>query len=118
MCHVGANISCVVSKLEDTGNAAQLIDHAIRECYVQSRPVYITLPTDMVEKKVEGQRLNTPLNLSFAQNNTEQEDYVVENVLKHLHAAKNPVILVDSCAIRHKVSYLLYNRFKYRGSKE
>lgn len=102
---LGANISCVISKLQDTGNAAQLIDHAIRECYVQSRPVYITLPTDMVAKEVEGERLQTLLDLSFAENNTEQEDYVVEAVLKHLHAAKSPVILVDSCAIRHKVSY-------------
>lgn len=97
------NISCAMAKLNDPHEAATLIDNAIRECWIQSRPVYITLPTDMVQKKVEGERLKTPLDLSFATNEQEKEDYVVDVVLKYLHAAKNPVILVDACAIRHRV---------------
>ena len=84
--------------------AADLIDHAIRECYLQSRPVYITLPTDSVTKKVEGERLKSPLDLSFPPNDEELERFVVNEVLKLLHAAKKPVILVDACAIRHRVS--------------
>ena len=97
------NISCAMAKLNDPYEAATLIDHTIRECWVQSRPVYITLPTDMVQKKVEGERLKTPLDLSFRANEEEREDYVVDVVLKYLHEAKNPVILVDACAIRHRV---------------
>ena len=96
------NISCAKAKLNDPHDAAMLIDHAIRECWIQSRPVYITLPTDMVQKKIEGERLKTPLDLSFPSNDTEKEDYVVDVVLKYLHAAKNPVVLVDACAIRHR----------------
>lgn len=96
------NISCAQAKLNDPHDAAMLIDHAIRECWVKSRPVYITLPTDMVQKKIEGERLKTPIDLSFPPNDTEKEDYVVDVVLKYLHAAKNPVILVDACAIRHR----------------
>lgn len=101
---MSANISCVVAELNDPAQAANLIDHAIRECYIQSRPANITLPTDMVEKKVEGQRLDTPIDLNFPPNDEEQENYVVEQILKHLHAARNPIILVDACAIRHRVS--------------
>lgn len=97
------NISCAMAKLNDPHEAATLIDNAIRECWVQSRPVYISLPTDMVQKKVEGERLKTPIDLSHPPNQTEKEDYVVDVVLKYLHAAKNPVILVDACAQRHKV---------------
>jgi len=97
------NISCAVAKLNDPYDAATLIDHAIRECWVQSRPVYICLPTDMVQKKVEGERLKTPIDLSSPPNDQEKEDYVVDVVLKYLHAAKNPVILVDACAQRHRV---------------
>ncbi|KAK3044510.1 hypothetical protein LTS18_001108, partial [Coniosporium uncinatum] len=96
-------ISCAVSMLNDPHEAATLIDNAIHECYIKSRPVYITLPTDMVQKKVEGARLNTKLDLAFPPNPQEKEDYVVEVVLKYLHAAKNPVILVDACAVRHRV---------------
>ncbi|KAL8932287.1 MAG: hypothetical protein Q9216_006898 [Gyalolechia sp. 2 TL-2023] len=97
------NISCAMAKLNDPHEAATLIDNAIRECWVQSRPVYITLPTDMVQKKVEGERLKTPIDLHHPPNEAEKEDYVVDVVLKYLHAAKNPIILVDACAQRHRV---------------
>jgi pyruvate decarboxylase len=97
-----SNISCAMSLLNDQHEAATLIDNAIRECYIQSRPVYISLPTDMVEKKIDGNRLKTPLDLSYPATDSEKEDYVVDVVLKYLHAAKNPVILVDACAIRHR----------------
>jgi len=101
--NMSRQISCAVSMLNDPHEAATLIDNAIHECYIKSRPVYITLPTDMVQKKVEGARLNTKLDLAFPPNPQEKEDYVVEVVLKYLHAAKNPVILVDACAVRHRV---------------
>lgn len=99
---MSTQISCAVSMLNDQHEAATLIDNAIRECYLKSRPVYISLPTDMVQKKVDGDRLNTPLDLAFPANEPEKEDYVVDVVLKYLHAARNPVILVDACAIRHR----------------
>lgn len=95
-------ISVAVSHLNDPHEAAILIDDAIRECYVKSRPVYIALPTDIVQKKVEGERLKTPIDLSFHPNDQEKEDYVVDVVLKYLEAASNPVVLVDACAIRHR----------------
>lgn len=97
------NISCNVAKLNNPTTAADLIDHAIQQCYLQSRPVYIALPTDSVTKKVEGARLNQPLDLTFKSNDTEQENFVVEDVLRYLRSAENPVILVDACAIRHRV---------------
>jgi len=99
---MSSQISCAVSLLNDPHEAATLIDNAIRECILKSRPVYISLPTDIVQKKVDGDRLNTPLDLSYPPNDTEKEDYVVDVVLKYLHAARNPVILVDACAIRHR----------------
>lgn len=76
---------------------------ALRECWIRSRPVYLMLPTDMVTRKVEGERLATPINLAPSRNDPDREDYVVDVVLKYLHAAKNPIILVDACAIRHRV---------------
>lgn len=100
---MSTQISCAVSMLNDPHDAATLIDQAIHECWIKSRPVYISLPTDMVQKKVEGVRLKTPLNLDFAPNDPEKEDYAVSVVLKYLKEAKNPVILVDACAIRHRV---------------
>jgi pyruvate decarboxylase len=95
-------ISCAVSMLNHQHEAATLIDDAIRECILQSRPVYISLPSDMVQQKIDGDRLNNPLDVNYPPNEQEAEDYVVDVVLKYLHAAKNPVIVVDACAIRHR----------------
>ena len=95
-------ISCAVARLNSPHDAATLIDNAIRECWIRSRPVYVTLPTDMIHAKVDGDRLKTPIDLSLPKNDPEKEDYVVDVVLKYLHAAKNPIILVDACAIRHR----------------
>ncbi len=96
-------ISVAMAKLNDPYDAASHIDHVLRECYVLSRPVYITLPTDMIQKKIEGERLKTPIDLSFPENDPAAEDYVVDVILKYIYAAKNPIILVDACAIRHQV---------------
>jgi pyruvate decarboxylase len=57
----------------------------------------------MVQKKIEGDRLKTPIDLSSPPNDQEAENYVVDVILKSIHAAKNPVILVDACAQRHRV---------------
>lgn len=100
-----SNISCAVSMLNDVHEAATLIDSAIRECYVHSRPVYISLPTDIIQQKIEGARLKTPIDLSFKPNNVEVEDYVVDVVVKYLKEAKNPVILFDACTIRHHACF-------------
>ena len=97
------NISCASAKLNDPQEAAALIDHAIRECWIKSRPVYITLPTDMVQKKIEGERLKTPIDLNYPENEVEKEDYVVDVVLKYLQAAQNPIS-------KHFSSLLTYSR--------
>lgn len=96
-------ISCEVAKLNNPSEIADQIDHTLRQCYIRSRPVYITLPTDMVQKKVEGERLRERIDFSEPTNEQDREDYVVDVVLKYLHAAKSPIILVDACAIRHRV---------------
>ncbi|OAX81058.1 pyruvate decarboxylase [Emergomyces africanus] len=101
--NMSANISCYVAKLNVPHDAAALIDDAIRQCWLRSQPVYITLPTDMVKQKVEGERLKVPIDLKLPENEVEKEEYVVDVVLKYLQAAKSPVILVDACAIRHRV---------------
>lgn len=99
---MNSGISCYTARLNDPHDAATQIDSAIRQCWIRSRPVYVTLPTDIVAAKVDGDRLKQPIDLSLPENDPEKEDYVVDVVLKYLHAAKNPVILVDACAIRHR----------------
>jgi pyruvate decarboxylase len=101
--NMNKEISVALEKLYRPSEIADQIDHALRECWLKSRPVYLMLPTDMVQTKIEGERLSTPIDLSDFENEPEKEDYVVDVVLKYLHNAKNPIILVDACAIRHRV---------------
>lgn len=101
--NMSSEISVDVAKLNKPSEIAGQIDHALRQCWVKSRPVYIMLPTDMVETKIEGSNLDTPIDLSEPTNEPEAEDYVVDVVLKYLKAAKNPVLLIDACAIRFRV---------------
>ncbi|PFH63039.1 hypothetical protein XA68_10080 [Ophiocordyceps unilateralis] len=100
---MNAQISFQVAKLNSPSEIANQIDHALYQCWVCSRPVYVMLPTDMVQCSIEGQRLETPIDLSEPQNEPDREDYVVDVVIKYLCAAQRPVILVDACAIRHRV---------------
>ncbi|OTB02390.1 hypothetical protein M426DRAFT_13535 [Hypoxylon sp. CI-4A] len=100
---MSAAISCVVAKLNDPAEIAAQIDHALQQCYLRSRPVYIMFPTDMVEKKIEGARLEAEIDLRQPANDPDREDYVVDVILKYLHAAQKPVVLLDACSIRHRV---------------
>jgi len=102
---ISQQISVATVMLNNTFEVPDLIDHAITECYLKSRPVYVALPSDIVTKKVEGARLKTKLDLEFLPNDEEKENYVVDVVLKYLHEARNPIILVDACAIRHRVCF-------------
>ncbi|EEU46228.1 uncharacterized protein NECHADRAFT_99885 [Fusarium vanettenii 77-13-4] len=101
--NMSSQISCNMAKLNKPSEIAEQIDNALRACWLQSRPVYIMLPTDMVQEKVEGARLETPIDMSEPENDPESEDFVVEEVLKAMYAATRPVILIDACAIRHRV---------------
>jgi pyruvate decarboxylase len=101
--NMSAEISCDMAKLTKPAEIAAQIDNALRQCWVQSRPVYIMLPTDMVQVKIEGSRLKEPIDLSEPTNDPEAEDYVVDVVMKYLVGAKRPMLLVDACAIRHRV---------------
>ncbi|KAI0150592.1 pyruvate decarboxylase [Xylariaceae sp. FL1272] len=101
--NMSAGVSCEVAKLIDPAEIATQIDHALQQCFLQSRPVYIMLPTDMVTRKVEGERLEQNIDLQEPSNPEDKENYVVDVVLKYLHSAKRPVVLVDACAIRRRV---------------
>ncbi|KAI5299759.1 Pyruvate decarboxylase 1 [Ascosphaera atra] len=109
------SISCYAANLNDPHKAAIQIDTAIRECWIKSRPVYLSVPTDMVKKPLDGSRLRTPLDLSIPKNDEQAEEYVVDVVLRYLKNAKNPVILVDACAIRHKVLEEVHDLVKKSG---
>lgn len=100
---MSSNISEAVALLNDPSTAAKEIDEALRRCYLAARPVYITVPTDIVMQMIPSDRLNTPIDLTLAPNDPETEKDVVETITKELYEANKAVILVDACAVRQRV---------------
>jgi len=81
------------------------IDRVLRACYVNSRPVYIQLPTDMVTQKVDAKLLDTPIDIEPPKSDEETEVMVSNLILKKLYTAERPIILIDAGAQRHRVSH-------------
>jgi pyruvate decarboxylase len=88
----------------DKNNAASQIDQAITDCITHARPVYLTLPTDMVYQQISSERLKIPLSPTLLSHHPEVEDFVINLVHERVTAARGDVVvLVDACVIRHGV---------------
>ncbi|KAK2797693.1 hypothetical protein FQN50_009117 [Emmonsiellopsis sp. PD_5] len=98
------HVACGVAILDDPTRAAPLLDATIRKCILESRPVYISLPSDMVKAKVDGARLEYPIDLSVPPNDRRREAHVVDMVSTLLQASQRPALLVDILAMRHHVT--------------
>ncbi|KAF7978485.1 hypothetical protein HWV62_45623 [Athelia sp. TMB] len=90
--------------------AAAQIDRLLTELITHVRPVYLTLPTNLVHEKISSASLATPLAKIPAPNDSETEAFVLDEIAKLAQAAQEAengkhgvVILVDACAIRHGI---------------
>ncbi|KAK6525392.1 Pyruvate decarboxylase 1 [Orbilia ellipsospora] len=101
--NMSRSISQVVVHLTDPTIAAREIDRVLRACYVSTHPVYIALPTDMALQKIPSKGLETPINLSMPPNDPSIEADVLDSITEIIYSANNAAILVDACAIRHRV---------------
>ncbi|KAG8983377.1 Pyruvate decarboxylase 1 [Tulasnella sp. JGI-2019a] len=97
------HISETVALLKEAASAGKEIDRALKACYMSAKPVYITLPTDLVTQGISAEPLNTPIDLTLEPNDPEVEGDVLETITQELYAAKKAIILVDACAVRHRV---------------
>ncbi|PPQ68333.1 hypothetical protein CVT24_004814 [Panaeolus cyanescens] len=90
--------------LMNRNTAATQIDNAISECITKARPVYMTLPTDMVYQEISTERLKTPLSHSLPLNDPQMEEYVIDSIFERVQEAEGDVVvLADACVIRHGV---------------
>lgn len=71
----------------------------IRECFIQSGPVYIFLPLDLSAEEVSVDLLKTPIDLAPNIDNAAQKN-AVSAVKAALDVAKHPVLLIDALAQR------------------
>ena len=88
------------AELRSAEGAAEEDDRVLRECFVQSGPVYVFVPIDLVDKPVPAHALETPLNLK-PEVDEQAVNAAATAVLEALYASKNPAILVDCLVHRH-----------------
>ncbi|EXJ57879.1 uncharacterized protein A1O5_12437 [Cladophialophora psammophila CBS 110553] len=97
---MAAKITCAQASLRDPIMAIAMIDETIQQCILQSRPVYIELPTTLVRLKVSAAELDRPINLLIPENDTHLEEQKASLILEKIYAAKQPFIVVDGLTSR------------------
>ncbi|KAK0519696.1 hypothetical protein OC834_005952 [Tilletia horrida] len=102
---MSARISVAHTRLRANGSMdiPAEIDRVLHQTVVQARPGYIALPTEVVHAKVSAQRLSTPIDTSQPDNDERAEAAALEEIVKRVKEAQDPIIIVDACAIRHFV---------------
>ena len=58
---MAAKVTVAQANLTSAQTAPSEIDRVLRQCLLQSRPVYIELPTDLVSEKIPASLLSTPI---------------------------------------------------------
>ncbi|KIK85594.1 hypothetical protein PAXRUDRAFT_831956 [Paxillus rubicundulus Ve08.2h10] len=90
--------------LMDKNHAAAEIDRILTDCITRARPVYLTLPSNMVSEKISARRLKVPLLRAPPVNQPDVEAFVLDEIVKLVaEADEDVIILVDACVIRHDV---------------
>ena len=86
--------------LIDDDTMAEDIDRVIAASVTSRLPVFIYVPTDVVNVQLDASRLKTPIE-TIIENNKAEEDLVVERVLEMISDSSNPAILADVLTTRH-----------------
>lgn len=86
-------------------NAAAEIDRVLRQCWIERRPVYIQLPSDITHVKIDVD--GRTLDLSKPKSDPEVLAHVVQLLSEQISQAKNPALLIDHDAHTFQVTTLL-----------
>lgn len=101
---MAARVTVAQANLRDPSTATAAIDRCLQACILQSRPVYIELPTNMVKARVPAADLEKPIDLSIPINDEGFEDTEVDLILNKIYASKQPFIVVDGFTSRYGIS--------------
>lgn len=95
-------VTVAQANLIDVDTAPALVDATLKACVIQSRPVYIELPTNLVHAKVPAP--TSPIDLSVPGYDEEYETKVVASFMEAITKARTPLILVGGLAARFRVT--------------
>jgi indolepyruvate decarboxylase len=89
----------------EPANAREEIDRVLRACWVEKRPVYLQLPSDVAGVRTEP--VTAPLDLDFPPSDPLQLARAIAKVSDRLARANAPALLVDIDAERFDLTQLI-----------
>ncbi|KAI5456825.1 thiamine pyrophosphate enzyme [Mariannaea sp. PMI_226] len=87
------HVTVAQTRLWDPRTIPEQIDSTLQQCLLQSRPVYIDIPVDVVDVLVSARRLETKITSNLS--TTPSYEAVLKRVMERVYAAKQPAIIVD-----------------------
>jgi pyruvate decarboxylase len=88
------HITVAQANLNDPRTAARQVDAVLEQCVLQSRPVYIEVPVDMVAVRIPANGLASKIEISRELPGSAFKD-VLAKATERLYTAKHPIIFVD-----------------------
>jgi pyruvate decarboxylase len=89
----------------EEGREAEMLDWVLRECVVRGGPVYVEVPTDMVNVRVDRGRLERGIDLTPTGEERgkreEAEERVLDSLLRRISSAKQPFLMIDGFVARY-----------------
>ena len=89
-------VTVAQTNLIDERSAAEEVDRIIAACVRESRPVYLEMPADMVEKEVDAGRLGEAIDFEGGLGDESVDKDLAGELLRRLYEARQPLLLVDS----------------------
>jgi indolepyruvate decarboxylase len=89
----------------EPANARQEIDRVLRKCWIEKRPVYLQLPSDVAGASTES--ITAPLDLDFPPSDPRQLARATSRVSDRLARASAPAFLLDADAERFGLAQLV-----------
>ena len=91
---MASHVTAAQMSIKDLRQAPSQIDWVLRQALLHSRPVYLSIPDDMVGLMVDSSNLQLPIVLPTAPT-AAHESAVLRRVVERMYAAQKPLILVD-----------------------
>ncbi|PLB45482.1 pyruvate decarboxylase [Aspergillus steynii IBT 23096] len=90
------HVTVAQTNLVDERTMPEQVDWALKQAVLQSRPVYIEVPDDVVDVLVSAERLESELEVPEAlELGGREADELIKQVQERIYQAKQPLILVD-----------------------
>ena len=89
----------------EPANACQEIDRVLRTCWIEKRPVYLQLPSDVAGAGTEA--ITAPLDLEFPASDPKQLARAIAKISDRLSRASAPAFLLDADAERFDLAQLI-----------